>query len=274
MSAGQGGHVKLGLIGCGFMGEAMLSATIARKVFAPGDVYVAELNEERCSLVTNKYAVKTTHDVSEVVAASDLVVFAVKPQEFDAAAHHLHGKFKREQTIMSIMAGVPIDRIARSLGHASIARVMPNTPAAIGEGMSVWIAAPEVDDAARGQIGAVLGAMGREIYVDDEKYLDMATALSASGPGFIFLLIEAFIDAGVHVGFKRNVAEMLALQTFIGSAKYAETTGKHPAQLRNEVTSPAGTTAAGLIEMENAGVRGAIIDAIEAAYNRSRELGE
>jgi pyrroline-5-carboxylate reductase len=265
--------LKLGLIGCGFMGEAMLSATIARSVVIPADVHVAEINDERCSIVDGKYGVPTTSDVAKAVDGADLVVFAIKPQEFDAAAHVLAGKFHRDQTIMSIMAGVPIERIARALAHAGIVRVMPNTPAAVGEGMSMWTATPEVDEKARGQVGAILQAMGREVYVDDEKYLDMATALSGSGPGFIFMLIEAFIDAGVHVGLKRNVAEMLALQTFIGSAKYAESTGKHPAQLRNEVTSPAGTTAAGLMALENAGVRGAIIDAIEAAYNRSRELG-
>ena len=273
MSAGQGRTVQLGLIGCGFMGEAMLSATIAKGIVKPGDVYVAEVNDERCSIVNGAYGVQTTSDAAKAVEGADLVIFAIKPQEFDAASHVLRGKIHREQNVMSIMAGVPIDKIARALSHAAIVRVMPNTPAAIGEGMSVWTATPEIDDAGRAQIGAVLGAMGREVYVDDEKYLDMATALSGSGPGFVFMLLEAFIDAGVHVGFKRDVAEMLALQTFIGSAKYAESTGKHPAQLRNEVTSPAGTTAAGLMVLESAGVRGAIIDAIEAAYERSRELG-
>ena len=209
-----------------------------------------------------------------MISDSEIVILAVKPQEFSSAAHPLQWRFRREQTIVSIMAGVPIEKIARTLTHAAIVRVMPNTPAAVGEGMSVWTATPEVDGVAREQVGAILGAMGREVHVDDEKYLDMATALSGSGPGFVYMLLEAFIDAGVHVGFKRNVAEMLALQTFIGSAKYAEATGKHPAQLRNEVTSPAGTTAAGLLVLESAGVRGAIIDAIEAAYARSRELGE
>jgi pyrroline-5-carboxylate reductase len=266
--------MKLGLIGCGFMGEAMLSATIAKGVVQAADVCVAEINEERCSAVHGRFGVKASSDPASVVDASEIVVFAVKPQEFEAAAHHMRGRFRREQTIVSIMAGVPIDRIARTLSHAGIVRVMPNTPAAVGEGMSVWTATPEVDAVAREQVGAILGAMGREVHVDDEKYLDMATALSGSGPGFIYMLLEAFIDAGVHVGFKRNVAEMLALQTFVGSAKYAAETGKHPAELRNEVTSPAGTTAAGLLVLESAGVRGAIIDAVEAAYERSRALGE
>lgn len=255
------------------MGEAMLGATLDRGVVLAGDVTVAEVNDDRCSLIRGQYGVVATADASVAIRQSDVVVFAVKPQEFASAAHHLRGLFRREQTIVSIMAGVTIETIARTLTHAAIARVMPNTPAAVGEGMSVWTATPEVDEAARAQVSAILGAMGREVHVDDEKYLDMATALSGSGPAFVYMLLEAFIDAGVHVGFKRNVAEMLALQTFIGSAKYAKETGKHPAQLRNEVTSPAGTSAAGLQVLEAAGVRGAIIDAVEAAFQRSRELG-
>jgi len=266
--------VKLGLIGCGFMGETLLGATIKRDVVKPADVTVAEINEDRRAAIKRQYGVHVTANPADVVGPSEIVLFAVKPQEFAAAASQLQGKFRRDQTIVSIMAGVPIDKIFRQLAHAAIVRVMPNTPAAVGEGMSVWTATPEVDGVSREQVGAILGAMGREVHVDDEKYLDMATALSGSGPGFVYMLLEAFIDAGVHVGFKRNVAEMLALQTFIGSAKYAEATGKHPAELRNEVTSPAGTTAAGLLILESAGVRGAIIDAIEAAYARSRELGE
>lgn len=265
--------MKLGFVGCGFMGEAMLSAILAKGVVTGSDVFVSDINDERCGYVDRTFSVRTTGDFVEVADAAEIVIFAVKPQEFDQTAHRVEGKFRRDQTVISIMAGVPIDKIARSLRHAGIVRAMPNTPAAVGEGMSVWTATPEVDEATRAQVGAIFGAMGREMYVDDEKYLDMATALSASGPGFVYLLIEAFIDAGVHIGYKRDVAQMLALQTFIGSVKYMEATGKHPAELRNQVTSPGGTTAAGLIEMENAGVRGAIIDAIEAAYNRSKELG-
>ena len=266
--------MKVGLIGCGFMGEAMLSATMKKGVVCPEDVRVAEINEERCSLVNTTYRVHASSDMEEAVRGADIVILAVKPQEFDRAAHALQGRFHRDQTVVSIMAGVPIDRIARMLTHAGIVRVMPSTPAAVGEAMSVWTATPEVDEPTRAQVSSILAAMGREVYVEDEMYLDMATALSGSGPGFVFLLIEAFVDAGVHIGFKRSVAEMLALQTFIGSAKYAEATGKHLAQLRNEVTSPGGTTAAGLLALENAGIRGAIVDAIEAAYRRSRELGE
>jgi pyrroline-5-carboxylate reductase len=258
------------------MGEAMLRAAFAQGVLAPEDVVAAEVSEARRDYIASTYPVKTTADPAEAALGTDLIVFAVKPQEFDRAAKTLTGKLKPEQTAVSIMAGVRIDKISRSLGHAGIARVMPSTPAAIGEGASVWTTTPEVSETARNQIGAILSAMGSQIYVniEDEKYVDMATALSGSGPGFVFLMMEAFIDAGVHIGFRREVAEQLALQTFAGSAKYAQARGVHLAQLRNEVTSPAGTTAAGLQVLEDAGLRGVIMGAVEAAYERSRELGE
>lgn len=265
--------MKLGLIGCGFMGEAILGAVIARGVATAADISVAEINDERRAAIAGQHGVGTTADPAVAVAGADIVVFAVKPQEFDAIARGLKGSLAPGQTAVSIMAGVPIARMSRALGHPAIVRVMPNTLAAIGEAISVWTATPDVGAGARAQVSALLAVLGQEIYVDDEKYLDMATALSGSGPGFVFLLIEAFIDAGVHVGFRRDVAEKLVLQTFLGSAKYAQATGKHPAQLRNEVTSPGGTTAAGLFALEDAGVRAAIIDAIEAAFERSKELG-
>lgn len=265
--------MKFGLIGCGFMGEAILSAVLEHGVVTPADVFVAEVNPERCAAVGSRYGVTAGADPLAVAASADVIVLALKPQEFAAAAALMRGRLRDGQTVVSIMAGVTMDTLATALGHATIVRAMPNTPAAIGEGMTVWAAALEVNDATRAQVGAIFAALGKEVPVENEKYLDMATALSGSGPGFVYLLLEAFIDAGVHIGFRRDVAETLALQTFLGSARYATETGKHPAQLRNEVTSPAGTTAAGLQVLEDAGIRGIIIDAIEAAYERSRELG-
>lgn len=252
----------------------MLKAAFAEGVLAPEDVVAAEVSEARRDYIGATYPVKTTANPADAAVATDLIVFAVKPQEFERAAKTLAGKLKPEQTAVSIMAGVRIETLLRALAHPAIARVMPNTPAAIGEGVSVWTATAGVSDGARANVAALLGATGLEVFVEDEKYLDMATALSGSGPGFVFLMMEAFIDAGVHIGFRRDVAEQLALQTFAGSAKYAQARGVHLAQLRNEVTSPAGTTAAGLQVLEDAGLRGVIIGAVEAAYERSRELGE
>jgi pyrroline-5-carboxylate reductase len=266
--------VKLALIGCGFMGEAVLRAALAKGVVAAGDVAAAEAVPARRDQVGRALGVRTAESPADVVDGADLVLFAVKPQEFAKAAGGLKGRLAPQQAAVSIMAGVRVATLQRVLGHDAVVRVMPNTPGAIGEGASVWTATAAVSAEARAHVAALVGSMGVEIYADDEKYLDMATALSGSGPGFVYLLIEAFIDAGVHIGLRRDAAEKLALQTFAGSAKYAQARGVHVAQLRNEVTSPAGTTAAGLQVLEDAGIRGAIIAAIEAAHERSRELGE
>lgn len=255
------------------MGEGMLRAALRAGAVTPGDVRVADVSAERRLVLEHSLAVATCADPRDVADSADLIVLAVKPQEFPAAAGRLRGRISPAQTVVSIMAGVRIETIARALGHGSVVRVMPNTPATIGRGMSVWIASPEVADSAREQVRSILVAMGREVAVSDERYIDMATALSGSGPGFVYLLMEAFVDAGVHIGFRRDVAELLSLQTFLGSATYAESSGRSPVQLRAEVTSPAGTTAAGILALEQAGIRAAIIGAVQAAYDKARDLG-
>jgi pyrroline-5-carboxylate reductase len=174
---------------------------------------------------------------------------------------------------MSIMAGVTISSIKSALNHEAVVRAIPNTPAQIGEGMTVWTATPAVADGAKESISRVLSVLGQEIYVADEKYIDMATAVSSSGPGYVFLVIEAMIDAAVHIGLRRDMAVPMVLQTVLGSARYAQETGKHPAELRNQVTSPGGTTTEGLQVLEDAAVRAAFTEAIEAAYEKAKELG-
>jgi pyrroline-5-carboxylate reductase len=171
------------------------------------------------------------------------------------------------------MAGVPISTISQTLGHKAVVRAMPNTPAQIGEGMTLWITTPAVSDEAASRAESIFAALGRQARVTDEKYLDMATGVSGSGPGFVLLFIEAMIDAAVHVGFGRELATEMVLQTVAGTAKLAQQSGKHPAELRAMVTSPAGTTAEGLRELEAGGLRAAVLNAVEAAYNRSKALG-
>jgi pyrroline-5-carboxylate reductase len=264
--------VKLAFIGCGFMGEALLKAALSTDGFAASDISVAEVSDARRADVAAKYNVFTTVDSAEAVNRAEIVLFATKPQEFEQAAASVRGDFA-DRTAVSIMAGVRSSTIAQALGTDAVVRIMPNTPAAAGEGASIWTATTKVSEEARTAIARLLDGAGMQMLVDDEKYLDMATALIGSGPGFVYLLIEAFVDAGVHIGFKRDVAEKLALQTFAGSARYAQQRGEHLAQLRNEVTSPGGTTAAGLLVLEEEAVRATIIEAIAAAYERSRELG-
>jgi pyrroline-5-carboxylate reductase len=175
--------------------------------------------------------------------------------------------------VLSIVAGVTVEMVSEGLGHQSVVRAMPNTPAQIGEGITVWYPSKQVRPEQIELARHVLEALGEEVLVKEEIYLDMATALSGTGPAYIFMFMEAMIDAGVHLGFSRKVSEQLVCQTMRGSVDYYKFKKVHPAQLRNEVTSPGGTTAAALYHLEKMGFRTAISRAVWAAYERSQELG-
>jgi pyrroline-5-carboxylate reductase len=187
----------------------------------------------------------------------------------------LRGAIKPTALVLSIIAGATIDKISHGLGHNLVVRSMPNTPAQIGEGITVWTASRQVRDDQREMARQILQALGEEIFVEEENYMDMATALSGTGPAYVFLFMEAMVDAGVHLGFPRRIAEQLVAQTVRGSVDFYRTHEDlvHLARLRNQVTSPGGTSAAALYYLEKAGFRTAISRAIWAAYERSRELG-
>jgi pyrroline-5-carboxylate reductase len=207
------------------------------------------------------------------VQDADVVILSVKPQILPKVMAELKGQIPAEALVLSIVAGVPIVTMQTGLAHDRIVRTMPNTPAQVGKGMTVWVATPAVTAEQKQQAQAILNALGEQVMAEDEHYLDMATGLSGSGPGYVFLLIEAMIDAGVQIGFSRADAQKIVLQTIDGSVELVRSTGLHPAELKNRVTSPAGTTAAGLFELEQSGVRAAILRAVEAAYHRSEALG-
>src|SRR5690606_27157962 len=219
------------------------------------------------------YGVRTASDNAAAVQGADFAVLAMKPQDFEKAAPDLKGRLGSAVAV-SIMAGVTLNRITSLLGVDAAVRAMPNTPAQIGEGMSVWTATAGVDEAGREGAARIFGSLGAEAFVPEERYLDMATGLSGSGPAYVFLFVEALTDAGVHIGLSRELAATMALQTVAGSALYAEQTGKHPAELRNQVTSPGGTTAEGLRALEQGGLRSTVLDAVIAAYEKSKALGE
>jgi pyrroline-5-carboxylate reductase len=265
--------MKLAFIGAGVMGEAIIAGILKKGLAPPEDIVACDIAADRREYLTNRYAIEVSDDPGKAPSGSDIVLLAVKPQEFGAAERSLAGGLNGRQTVMSIMAGVAIETIRSSLKHDAVVRAIPNTPAQIGEGMTVWTATDAVVDAARDDVRNVLSVLGAEMYVADERYIDMATAVSSSGPAYVFLVIEAMIDAAVHIGLRRDMAVAMVLQTVLGSAEYALATGKHPAELRNQVTSPGGTTTEGLRELEEAGVRGAFLSAIEAAYEKARELG-
>jgi pyrroline-5-carboxylate reductase len=262
--------VKVALIGGGAMGSAMLRAGLASGSLAKDTVSVCEVVPERRAALATEFGVHTTGAVSEAASGADAAILAIKPQDLKSLpSEHLSGAL-----VISIMAGVTIATLRNATGSESIIRVMPNTPAAIGAGMSVWTATATVDDASRTFVAKLLGSMGMDLYVDSEAKIDMATAVNGSGPGFVFLLMEAMVDGAVAAGLTREQAETLVLQTFYGSAKYAAASDRSLAELRAQVTSPAGTTAAGLGALESHGVRAAIADAIHAAHARAKELGQ
>ncbi|HXG42573.1 MAG TPA: pyrroline-5-carboxylate reductase [Dehalococcoidia bacterium] len=264
--------MKVAIVGGGVMGEAIVGALLAKGVAEAGDIAVCDVLEERRRILAERYGVRTHAQASEAVRGADVTVLAVKPQEFPAAARSLAGG-DAPPLFLSIMAGVPLRSLMSLLGSQRVARAMPNTPAQIGEGVAVWTASPAVDETDREKVRQVLAALGYELYVDDEKYVEMATAVSGSGPGFVFLLLEALVDGAVHIGLPRPMAVELVYRTVLGSVRYAQASGRHPAELRAQVTSPGGTTAAGLLALERAGVRAAIVAAIEAAHRRALELG-
>ncbi len=261
--------MNVAIIGGGVMGEAILSAALERAVFDAGKVTVCEVVEARRNVIQGVYGVQTTAESDRCMAEADLVILSVKPQDM----HSIHGSLRPDALLVSIMAGVTIASIASELGHPRIVRVMPNTPVAAKAGMSVWTATAEVSPEQRELARGLLAAIGREMYVDDEKKIDMATAVSGSGPGYVFLFIEALIDGAVSIGLTRAQASELVLQTVYGSAIYAQETGRSAAELRGNVTSPAGTTAAGLFELEKGAMRASIINCVQAAHRRARELG-
>jgi pyrroline-5-carboxylate reductase len=229
---------------------------------------------ERREYLINEFGVLADADNLKTAKDADLVVFAVKPQDLGSVMAQLNGHLGPQQAALSIVAGAKMETLTKGLGHQAVVRVMPNTPAQIGEGMTLWTCSDGVDNSRREMTKSVLGTIGQEIYVSDEKYMDMATALSASGPAYVFLFIEALIDAGVYVGMPRDMARTLALQTVFGSAKLVMDTGMHPAELKDMVVSPGGTTAEALKVLEDRGVPAAIVSAVDAAYRKSIQLGQ
>jgi pyrroline-5-carboxylate reductase len=266
--------MKIALIGPGVMGEAILSGLINSKTCTPQAITISSPEADRNQEIAEKYHVTIAKDNSSAVQGADFVVLAVKPQRFGQVAKSLRGFIKKDAVVVSIIAGVKLESLQKSLDHAIIVRAMPNTPARIAMGITVWTATPEVQEAQKESAIDLFKALGEEVFVDDESYLDMATAVSGTGPAYVFLFMESMIDAAVHLGFQRRIAEQLVSQTMRGSVEFYRRSHDHPAKLRNEVTSPGGTSAEALYYLEKAGFRTAISRAVLAAYERSVELGQ
>lgn len=265
--------IQIAFVGSGVMGEAMIKGLLNQRLLGPEQIIAADPRAERGAELSERYGVRFTTDNSKAAEGSQILVLATKPQVIDAVLPTVRRGAHSADLVVSILAGVKIEKIANGLANASVVRAMPNTPGQIGQGITVWTATPEVPEAGRAQARMLLGALGEEIYMEGEHYLDMATALSGTGPAYTFLFMEAMIDAGVHMGFSRRDAERLVLQTMRGSIEYAAASGLHPAELRNQVTSPGGTSAEAIYHLEKGGLRTVLARAVWAAYQRSVSLG-
>jgi len=268
---------KIAFIGSGAMAEAMLAGLLRQQLARAEDLRAAGPRPERGVELRDKYGLQPFTDNRAAAAGADVLVLSVKPQRLTGVLAGLRGAVPARALVLSIVAGASLAKLAGGLDHKAIVRVMPNTPAHIGEGISVWIPSQAVSGPQKETARLILGAFGQEVMVDDENYLDMATALSGTGPAYVFMFMEAMIDAGVHLGFSRNISEQLVTQTLRGSVDYYQDVrrkeGVHVAALRNQVTSPGGTSAEALYYLEKAGFRTAISRAVWAAYQRSLELG-
>jgi len=265
---------SIAFIGGGVMAEAMIGGLVEGKLVAPEHVIAGEPLEKRRAELESRYHIHTTPTNIDAIREAEIIVFAIKPQMLMRVLPELKGALREEQLVISIVAGGRIAALSEGLHHSAIVRSMPNTPAQIGEGLTVWTCTPVVTVPQRKKAAAVFQALGKEIFVDDEKYLDMATAVSGTGPTYTFLVLEALIDAAVHLGFSRDIAHDIVIETMLGSLLFALKSGKHPAELRNMVTSPGGTSAEAIYQMEKGALRTVLSKAVWAAYQKSRLLGE
>lgn len=265
--------VNFAFIGSGAMATAMIEGLSKQELIDPAKVIASDPYVGQLEKLAGRYKVKTTQNNIEAVQGKDVIILSIKPQSLEHVAEELKGHVPARALVLSIIAGATIGGISRQLHHFRVVRVMPNTPARVGKGMSVWTATEDVNETQRGYARAILAALGEEIFVDNEDYLDMATALSGTGPAYVFMFMEAMIDAGVHMGFSRRVSEQLVYQTIEGSLAFARESKRHPAELRNMVTSPGGTTADAIYQLDKGGFRTVLSKAIWAAYKKSRVLG-
>ncbi len=266
---------KIGFIGSGNMGEALISGLVLSKAAKPENIICSDVAEDRLEEIQNKYKVKTTTDNVEVAQKSELVIFATKPQILGSVLKETAGSLDKSKLIISIAAGVPLAAIAAGLHkELRLIRVMPNICAFVKESATA-IAAGEFaskDDVKLAR--AIFDSVGRTVFIQENVLMDAFTGLSGSGPAYIFIIVDAMADAGVKMGLSRKDSLFLSTQTVLGAAKLLLESKEHPGQLKDRVASPGGTAIAGIHTLEQGGLRTTMINAIEAATKRSKELGD
>lgn len=266
--------MRVGIIGAGVMAEAMIAGLVANRAVEPGLLAASHPRRERRDTLAERHGIRSVAANRDALAEAELVVLAVKPQMLVRVMRDLRGHLDPGQVVVSIVAGATLRTLIDGLQHQAVVRAMPNTPSQIRRGMTVWSPSPACTAHHRDLARAALRSLGDEREVADETFVAMATALSGTGPTYLFAVMEALIDAGVHLGFPRELAHDLVVATLVGSADYAQQSELHPAQLKNAVTSPGGTSAAAIYELEKGRIRTVFSDAVWAAYRRTAELGD
>ena len=272
-------ETQLAFIGCGVMAESMIAGLLRKNLVKSKQIVASHPRAARREDLTAKYGIQVFETNSEAVKnirenENSLVALCVKPQRLSSVLTELNNEVAPNQVVCSIIAGAKIKTLSKSLANEKIVRAMPNTPSQIGAGITAWTCTESISENERAQIRALLTALGKEIYVETENMIDMATSLSATGPTYIFMVMEALTDAGVHMGFSREMAKELVQETMLGSILFAMESHKHPAELRNMVTSPGGTSADAIYQMEKGGLRTVLSKAVYSAYQKAVALGQ
>jgi pyrroline-5-carboxylate reductase len=264
----------VGIIGAGNMGEVLIRGLIQSGSVKKTDIIASDANQDRLTHIAETYGVRTTSSNVEVVENASIVIIAVKPQNIDDLLEELSSSSHEEHLFISIAAGVTTEKLAGKMHHRSgIIRVMPNAPSSVLAGIAALCPGRNVSSDDLQRAVSIFECVGKTVIIKNEALMDVVTGLSGSGPAFVFLVIESLSDAGVQLGISRKEASLLATQTAYGAAKMLLETGRHPSELKDIVATPGGTTFAGLKMLEKGNFRSTIMDAVEAATVRSRELG-
>jgi pyrroline-5-carboxylate reductase len=266
--------MNISFIGTGIMASSIIKCITEKGLYRKEEITGSGPRLKSLEEVKKRFGINITQKNTDAAKFGDIIILSIKPQVFPAVAEEIKDSINDNQMIVSIMARVDIETLQRELLHKKIVRAMPNTPAQISEGMTVWTSTKEIKENEKDEVKKIFSSMGKELYFEEEQYVDMATALTGTGPAYVFLFLEAMIAAGVHLGFSRRDARELVYQTTLGSVLFAINSEKHTSELRDMVTSPGGTSADALYEMEKGSFRTIIEKAVYSAFKRTIYLKE
>jgi pyrroline-5-carboxylate reductase len=266
--------MNISFIGTGIMASSIIKCITEKGLYRKEEITGSGSRLKSLEEVKKRFGINITQKNTDAAKFGNIIILSIKPQVFQAIAKEIKDSINDNQMIVSIMAGVDIETLQRELLHKKIVRAMPNTPAQISEGMTVWTSTKEIKENEKDEVKKIFSSMGKELYFEEEQYVDMATALTGTGPAYVFLFLEAMIASGVHLGFSRRDARELVYQTTLGSVLFAINSEKHTSELRDMVTSPGGTSADALYEMEKGSFRTIIEKAVYSAFKRTIYLKE